>query len=151
MMEQLLTLPASSSICFALLVLSALLCSDSPGVTVSHAATLVCAYWLQASHSQVMYLFVSLNASIHTVMYLYYSLTIVGIRLGGKALITTAQLAQFFVGIALALPTFFLRGGSCASPAQAFALAAIIAHAAYLIKLFSEFYAATYKNKPKVV
>jgi elongation of very long chain fatty acids protein 6 len=117
----------------------------------SHAATLICAYWLQASHSQVMYLFVSLNASIHTVMYFYYSLTIIGVRLGGKALITTGQIAQFFVGIAMALPTFYLRGGSCANPAQTFALVAIVAHAAYLIKLFSEFYTVAYKKEAKSI
>jgi GNS1/SUR4 family len=111
-----------------------------------HAMTILCAYWLQASHASVMFLFVGLNASIHSIMYFYYAMATLGVRLRGKSLITTAQIVQFMVGIFLALPVFALQNGDCANSAQKFAVCAILAHAAYLTKLFSEFYSSTYKK-----
>lgn len=112
-----------------------------------HAMTIFCAYWLQASHASVMFLFVGLNASIHSIMYMYYALTTVGVRLGAKSLITSAQIVQFVIGICFATPIFFLRGGRCANSAQKFAVAAIILHAAYLTKLFADFYLNMYTPK----
>jgi GNS1/SUR4 family len=112
-----------------------------------HAMTILCAYWLQVSHASVMFLFVGLNASIHSIMYFYYAMATLGVRLSGKSLITTAQITQFTVGILLALPVFTLRKGDCANSAQKFAVGAVVAHAAYLTKLFIEFYSKTYKKK----
>jgi hypothetical protein len=111
-----------------------------------HAMTILCAYWLQVSHATVMFLFVGLNASIHSAMYFYYAMSTLGIRLPGKSMITTAQIVQFLVGILLAVPTFALRSGSCANPAQKFAVFAVVTHAAYLAKLFGEFYAKAYSK-----
>lgn len=80
-------------------------------------------------------------------MYTYFAFATVGVRLPGKSLITSLQIAQFIVGIALALPMFFLRGGACANDAQKFAVAAIVLSAVKLIVLFNTFYKKTYKQK----
>jgi GNS1/SUR4 family len=112
-----------------------------------HASTILCAYWLTASRATVSFVFVGFNSTVHTVMYLYFALATVGVRLPGKSLITSLQIAQFVVGITLAMPMFFLEGGACANPAQKFAVAAIIASVLKLIVLFSAFYARTYAKK----
>lgn len=114
-----------------------------------HAMTIVCAYALQVSQSSVTFAFVGLNASVHTVMYAYYALTVAGVRLHGKSLITTMQIVQFVVGILMGLPMFWLREGRCAVLSQKVAVGAIIAHAGVLTKLFADFYRATYLGKRK--
>lgn len=112
-----------------------------------HAMTILCAYWLQVSHAPVQFLFVGLNSTVHSVMYFYYACSVLKIRLPGKSFITTGQIIQFIVGIFLTGPMFLLEDGNCATPAQKFAVAAIVAHAAYLIKLFNEFYEQSYRKK----
>jgi GNS1/SUR4 family len=112
-----------------------------------HASTILCAYWLTASHATATFLFVGLNSTIHSIMYTYFALATVGIRLPGKAMITQAQLAQFVVGIFAAIPMFVLEDGTCANPAQKFAVAGIILSVLKLIVLFSAFYSRTYRKK----
>lgn len=112
-----------------------------------HASTIVCAYWLTASHASVSFLFVGLNSCVHAIMYSYYALATVGIRPPGKSLITSVQIAQFVFGIAAAMPMFFLQGGACANDAQKFAVAAIILSVLKLIVLFNAFYTKTYSKK----
>ena len=112
-----------------------------------HAMTIVCAYLLQASHATVTFLFVGLNSAVHTLMYAYYASTLLGFKFGAKSVITVLQLAQFVTGIAAAIPMFFMQNGRCANNAQKLAVVAIISHGAYLIKLFLEFYRATYYRK----
>lgn len=114
-----------------------------------HAMTILCAYWLQASHASVMFLFVGLNATIHSIMYFYYALTTLGVRSKAKSLITSAQITQFVAGIVCATPIFYFRNGACANIAQKFAVAAVILHAMYLIKLFAQFYKQSYSKKGK--
>lgn len=111
-----------------------------------HSVTIICAYWLQVSHSQVMFLFVGLNATVHTVMYAYYALTVLGVRVKGKSLITVMQMIQFCVGNAAAFPTFVLKGGQCACTSQKIAVAGIMIHAIVLTLLFANFYSTTYKR-----
>lgn len=114
-----------------------------------HAVTIVCSYALQASHSPMTFVFVGLNSIIHTIMYAYYALTVIGVRLGAKSVITSMQLVQFVAGISMAMPTFFLQGGKCATTAQQFGVAVFIVHATVLLKLFADFYRKTYRSKPK--
>lgn len=115
-----------------------------------HAMTILCAYLLQASHASAMFLFAGLNATVHTVMYGYYAVCVLGWRFRGKFLITIMQIVQFCIGIALAMPMFFMRNGLCSSQAQKIAVGATVAHAVILIKLFLLFYGRTYKgNKDK--
>lgn len=114
-----------------------------------HAVTIVCAYALQVSHSSVTFIFVGLNATVHTVMYAYYALTVAGLRLRAKNLITSMQIVQFVTGIVMALPMFWLREGRCAVLSQKVAVGGLIAHAVVLIKLFVDFYRETYLGKRK--
>lgn len=114
-----------------------------------HAVTIICAYTLQASHSQVMFLFVGLNATVHTIMYAYYALTVLGYRVKGKSMITIMQMAQFGIGTAAALPTFLLRNGQCTCASQKIAVGGIIVHAVVLTTLFYHFYSVTYTKSNK--
>lgn len=83
-------------------------------------------------------------------MYSYYAAATLGLRLPVKVIITSTQMAQFVVGIAAALPMFFMRDGACANPAQKFAVASIIVSAIKLIVLFAAFYRNTYAKAKKV-
>ncbi|CDF33357.1 fatty acid elongase [Chondrus crispus] len=114
-----------------------------------HAVTIICAYALQVSHASVTFIFVGLNSTVHSIMYAYYALTVIGVRLKGKSLITSMQIVQFLSGIALACPMFFLKNGKCANPAQKLAVGVLILHAFYLTKLFVDFYCETYRRKAK--
>lgn len=116
-----------------------------------HSVTIVCAYTLQASQSSVMFLFVGLNATVHSVMYAYYALTVLGIRIGAKSFITVMQISQFIVGTVFAMPIFFMQNGYCAVQSQKVAVAAIIIHALYLTKLFTQFYRESYQPKAKTM
>lgn len=112
-----------------------------------HASTILCAYWLTASHATVNFLFVGLNSTVHSIMYTYFALATVGVRLPGKSMITSVQIAQFVFGICAALPTFVLQNGTCSNDAQKFAVAGIILSVLKLIVLFSAFYSRTYSKK----
>lgn len=112
-----------------------------------HAMTILCAYMLQASHANAMFLFVGLNATVHTVMYGYYALCVLGWKFRGKFLITMMQIIQFCIGIGLAMPMFFMRNGDCSNEGQKIAVGGTVAHAVFLIKLFLLFYSHTYKGK----
>lgn len=114
-----------------------------------HAVTILCAYMLQVSHSRVTFLFVGLNSFVHTVMYAYFALTVIGVRFRAKNLITIMQMVQFLLGICLAAPTFWLRGGECATVSQKVAVVGILLHAAYLMILFAQFYIKSYSGKTK--
>lgn len=112
-----------------------------------HAVTFVCAYMLQASHSSTTFIFVGLNAVVHTIMYFYYALSTVGIRLPGKSAITSMQIFQFFLGIAIVSPIYFIQG--CATTAHKISVGAMIGHALYLAFLFAAFYKRSYLKKKK--
>lgn len=56
---------------------------------------------LYYARMEAVYLFVMLNGFIHTIMYAYYGTALLGIRLPGKSMITSAQILQFIVGLAL--------------------------------------------------
>lgn len=114
-----------------------------------HVVTVMCAYWLHLSHTPVFFVFILLNSAVHAVMYSYYAAALLGLRSSFKSLITVAQMLQFVVGIIIAAPMFWLRSGTCATPAQRFALSAIILHAAYLLFLFARFYLSTYRTPLK--
>lgn len=116
-----------------------------------HAVTIVCAYGLQLSHASVTFIFVGFNATVHTIMYAYYALCVLGFKSKAKSAITSMQIIQFLSGIALALPMFYLRNGQCANRAQKIAVGALILHAAYLTKLFADFYRESYRRKAKTV
>lgn len=114
-----------------------------------HAVTILCGYMLQASHARVTFLFVGLNGTVHAIMYAYFGMSVLGLRWKGKSMITVMQMLQFVVGICLASPTFWLRNGTCATTSQKIAVGAIMAHAAYLIVLFAQFYVRSYRPKGK--
>eukprot|EP00168_Porphyra_purpurea_P019477 TRINITY_DN778_c0_g1_i7.p1 TRINITY_DN778_c0_g1~~TRINITY_DN778_c0_g1_i7.p1 ORF type:complete len:318 (+),score=92.49 TRINITY_DN778_c0_g1_i7:270-1223(+) len=76
-----------------------------------HAGTAYGAWLLCLTHVPVMFIFVGLNALVHTVMYFYYAATICGYRFPGKSGITSLQIGQFYFGILICMPAFFVRGG----------------------------------------
>lgn len=112
-----------------------------------HAGTAYGAWLLCLTHVPVMFIFVGLNAVVHTIMYFYYAATVCGYRFPGKAGITSMQIGQFYFGILICMPAFFVRRGTCTTSAQKVALSFMIAHAIYLTKLFGDFFRASYQQK----
>lgn len=112
-----------------------------------HAGTAYGAWLLCLTHVPVMFIFVGLNAVVHTIMYFYYAATVCGYQFPGKAGITSMQIGQFYFGILICMPAFFVRGGTCTTSAQKVALSFMIAHAIYLTKLFGDFFRASYQQK----
>lgn len=112
-----------------------------------HAGTAYGAWLLCLTHVPVMFIFVGLNAIVHTIMYFYYAATVCGYRFPGKSGITSMQIGQFYFGILICMPAFFVRGGTCTTSAQKVALSFMIAHAIYLTKLFGDFFRESYQQK----
>jgi hypothetical protein len=83
------------------------------------------------------------NSFIHTIMYSYYVYAALGFSSPLKHYLTTAQLLQFIIGIAVTIPAYF----NCQTRAQLFALAIMEAYVSYLIKLFLDFYRSSYGKK----
>lgn len=97
----------------------------------------------------VGYVFVLFNSFIHTIMYYYYFLTCFGIRPSWKAIMTQAQLIQFYTGVPLSLPNI---GRSCYYKDgfiswKMIGLILIDLYVCYLVVLFRDFYVKTYTTK----
>ena len=66
-----------------------------------HIGAVIDMYLLTKYKVDCAFIFVLFNSFVHTVMYTYYAISIFGIRLPVKPLITVLQLVQFIVGISL--------------------------------------------------
>lgn len=94
------------------------------------------------SEFEAAFIFVALNGFIHTIMYGYYACSLLGIRLRGKAFITTAQLIQFFTG-------FYILWGyrsitECHVGARAFTFWYNYVYVGFLVILFANFFVRSY-------
>ena len=90
------------------------------------------------------------NSFIHTIMYSYYVYAALGYKSKLKNYLTQAQITQFLVGIALTVPSFFMKG--CLNYEQTLSMLAIHLYTYYLVYLFYQFYVTTYsKKEPKKI
>ncbi|KAJ1967023.1 hypothetical protein IWQ62_002105, partial [Dispira parvispora] len=78
--------------------------------TYHHSGAMLCMWAGIHFQSMPIWIFVVFNSFVHTIMYFYYMCTSVGIHPPGKKYITTMQISQFLVGIALANSYLFLDG-----------------------------------------
>mmetsp|Transcript_19721 Transcript_19721/g.57267 ORF Transcript_19721/g.57267 Transcript_19721/m.57267 type:complete len:278 (-) Transcript_19721:65-898(-) len=101
-----------------------------------------------ASKSAWLLIVVLLNSGIHTLMYTYFFVKTLDPQrqIKGARYLTTAQIAQFFTGVAYTLGVHIL-GNRCDSPASRLAALIIQLYAVGLIFLFISFAAIKYKNK----
>lgn len=85
-----------------------------------------------------------LNSFIHTLMYSNYVLAAMGVHNPFKHLLTTAQMVQFVVGIAIVTPAY-----RCYNEAQMINTFLLQVYAVYLTYLFYCFYIENYVEKKK--
>lgn len=91
---------------------------------------------------------VCFNSFIHTIMYTYYTVSAVGyknIPRWLKQFVTTSQLIQFILGIAVTLPTFYWS--DCHTEASRLSLIGTHLYTVALIFLFGLFYLQEYSSK----
>mmetsp|Transcript_36471 Transcript_36471/g.53465 ORF Transcript_36471/g.53465 Transcript_36471/m.53465 type:complete len:107 (+) Transcript_36471:119-439(+) len=100
------------------------------------------------AHSAWILIVVLLNSFIHTLMYTYFFAKTLypDWHIAGAKYLTSAQIIQFFTGIAYTIPLLFLRT-SCDSPASLVSVAFIQLYAVGLIVLFMSFASKKYKKK----
>lgn len=100
------------------------------------------------SQSAWLLLVVLLNSGIHTLMYTYFLLKTIkpSMEIKQAKYLTTAQITQFYTGIACSLPVLYM-GENCDSAASRFAVVALISYGVGLIFLFVSFAKRKYKKK----
>lgn len=113
--------------------------------TFHHAGIAVNMWSLMVTASSPVLVVLCFNSFIHTLMYTYYVMAALNIRSALKAHLTSMQIAQFLVGLALTLQTHFIPG--CLSPAQDAALWVMETYTIVLVVLFAFFFAESYVNK----
>jgi len=86
-----------------------------------------------------------LNSFIHTLMYAYFTAAALGHRSPLAKILTTMQLVQFVVGIAITVPPLFIS--DCLTEAQKASTIFIHIYTIILIGLFYNFYVNRYSNK----
>ncbi|KAJ2749198.1 hypothetical protein IWQ56_007280, partial [Coemansia nantahalensis] len=112
-----------------------------------HHSGAIAIMWL-GNYTQSPYLtfFVLENSLIHSLMYVYYTLTAVGIRPPGKQLLTSLQIAQFYVSLSAgAIYAVFPVGLD--GPQRVFTYL-FIAYTIELVQLFTAFSRETYGRAP---
>lgn len=100
-----------------------------------------------ASQSAWLLFVVLLNSVIHTVMYTYFFIKTVSpnTQIQAARYLTTAQIVQFFTGLACTVPVFVL-GRDCDTESSRFALACLHLYGYGLIALFFAFAQRKYKK-----
>ncbi len=118
--------------------------------TYHHAGVVILMWSFVVTHNTACGMVVTLlNSGIHTIMYSYFTLTALEIKAlyKFKPLITSSQLVQFFLGIGLTIPTYFVQG--CNTEARTYSTIGIHAYTIILILLFLDFANKEYVQKPK--
>mmetsp|Transcript_18038 Transcript_18038/g.23739 ORF Transcript_18038/g.23739 Transcript_18038/m.23739 type:complete len:231 (-) Transcript_18038:565-1257(-) len=112
-----------------------------------HHAIAVPSMWsVTVSQAPGLVPFICLNALVHTVMYCYYAFAALGYRSPLKKLITVGQLVQFFTGITMCMPHFYI-GDICTNVAQRAGQGFVQIVAVLLIVLFANFFIQAYLKK----
>lgn len=110
-----------------------------------HAGAIIGMWTLTANNTPGAWIFITLNSFIHTIMYSYYILTTLGYKPTGKKYITYMQIAQFVVGISIALVYILLP--NCQTPAQNLSIMFNLGYVTPLIFLFYQFAQNSYTVK----
>lgn len=115
--------------------------------TYHHIGIVLTMWGAVVAHAAWILIAVLLNSFIHTLMYTYFFAKTLypGWEIKAAKYLTTAQIVQFFTGIAYTIPLLFL-GTSCQSPT---AIASVIISQLYamgLIVLFFNFASKKYKK-----
>ncbi len=103
-----------------------------------------------ASEGAWVLIVVLLNSGIHTLMYTYFTLKTIWPKMQIKQakFLTSAQIIQFFTGIAYTIPLQFM-GNNCDSAASRMVCFFIEFYAVGLIILFQAFAKKKYSKKEK--
>jgi len=118
--------------------------------TYHHAGVVLLMWSFVVTHNTACGATVTLlNSGIHTIMYTYFTLTALEFKFlyKFKPFITSSQLIQFFFGIALTIPTYFVKG--CNTPARTVSTIGIHVYTVVLIGLFLDFANKEYVLKAK--
>ncbi|CDS05287.1 hypothetical protein LRAMOSA07816 [Lichtheimia ramosa] len=108
-----------------------------------HAGALITMWAGIRYRCTAIWMFCTFNSFIHTIMYFYYAATTVGLHPPGKQYLTSMQIAQFVVGVSLAL-AYLLYPGCTNSPGERFTLKINIIYVTSLVGLFANFMRKTY-------
>jgi hypothetical protein len=135
--------------------------------TYHHAGAIITMWMLSSTRAFGAWVFVCFNSFIHTLMYFYYTLTCFGYQPGWKRVMTYMQIAQFIIGLPLALTYVAVPGcvPTQAHPKDTLAqvlgvngywshvasLAFTFSYVLYLIVLFVDFARRTYFSKTQTV
>ncbi|KAJ2717253.1 hypothetical protein H4R19_000005 [Coemansia spiralis] len=108
-----------------------------------HHSGAIAIMWL-GNYTQSPYLtfFVLENSLIHSLMYVYYTLTAVGIRPPGKQLLTSLQIAQFYVSLSAGI-IYAVFPAALNGPQRVFTYLFVI-YTIELVRLFTAFSRETY-------
>lgn len=115
-----------------------------------HAATLTLTYVQMVEHSTAQWVPIVLNLWVHVFMYYYYAMAAVGVKIWWKKHLTTLQIGQFVIDIAVISYAFyvFARGNYsedvCYGTTTAAWVGGIVLFS-YLV-LFIRFFANTYRK-----
>ncbi len=132
--------------------------------TYHHAGAILSMWMLTVTRAYGAWVFVVFNSFIHTLMYSYYTLTCLGYAPSWKRTMTQMQIAQFFIGLPIAVAYILIPGcirhdprrnrlagmlGISGRASHVLALVVNFAYVAYLIVLFLDFSRRTYAAKKK--
>lgn len=128
--------------------------------TFHHAGSIISMWSLASTRAFGAWVFVGFNSFIHTLMYFYYTLTCFGFHPSWKPLMTFLQIAQFVIGLPIAIVYVLVPGcmSSVVHPkntlahllgtdgywSNVIALAFTAVYVLYLIVLFVNFARRTY-------
>lgn len=116
-----------------------------------HTGAIFATYLFSIAQTHLSWIFVVLNSFIHSIMYLYYFLSVFGIRLKIKKVITTMQMTQFIVGYIM-LGLHFMYGCKFSADKNLFKLQTLtisfnIGYVLVLFVLFKAFFQKEYKKR----
>lgn len=119
-----------------------------------HTGAIFATYFFSKAQSHLSWIFVVLNSFVHSIMYLYYLVSVFGIRLRFKKIITAMQMTQFIVGYIL-LGLHFVFGYRLSTERglkilQVFTISFNISYVLVLFVLFKVFFQKTYHKKGKL-
>ena len=103
-----------------------------------HAGIVLCMYCSVVAESNWMIFAVALNSTIHLFMYTYYAAATLGYRSPLAKVLTTCQMIQFILGIALAGGCYFYDPCASATTPSKLACGLTQVYAVGLLYLFNE-------------
>ncbi|KAF8977924.1 hypothetical protein BGZ46_007000 [Entomortierella lignicola] len=113
--------------------------------TYHHAGAMITMWSGIRYQANPIWLFVVLNSFIHTIMYCYYACTSIGLHPPGKKYLTTMQITQFLVGMAVALT--YLAVPNCTTRGAKTAVWVNVGYLFPLTYLFVDFAKRTYSKR----